>query len=111
VLKEARKEITNLKTKMTTEAEAHRARVKKNAAHGKAVGEQAQLDHKEQMVFWQNKCTRLETKKAQQLQQHKLALAKMVDTHKQHEVSLTCDLSPMSLCLNSGILSPLILVA
>ena len=96
VLKEARKESTNLKTKMTTETEAHRARAEKTAAHGKAVGEQAQLDHKEQLVFWQNKCTRLETKKAQLVQQHKLALAKMVETHKQHEVSLTSHiLSPL----------------
>jgi hypothetical protein len=82
VVREARKEIKKLKTKITTETEAHRDRSEKNAAHGKAVGDQVKVDHKEQLVFWQNKCTTMETKKAQQVQQQKLALANMVDIHK-----------------------------
>jgi hypothetical protein len=50
VVKEARKEIKKLKSKITTETEAHRDRCEKNAAHGKAVGDQVKVDHKEQLV-------------------------------------------------------------
>ncbi len=87
-VKQARKEIKKLKTKITTETEAHRDRAEKTAAQGKAVVNQANEDHKGQLDYWHKKCCTLETKKAEQVQQHKMALAKMVNTHKLQEVSL-----------------------
>ena len=77
-----------MKTKITTETEAHRDRAEKTAAQGKAVVNQANDDHKGQLDYWHKKCCTLETKKAEQVQQHKMALAKMVNTHKLQEVSL-----------------------
>ncbi len=88
VVKEARKEIKKLKTKNAIETEAHRERVEKTVAQGKAVRLEANQNHKEQLEYWGKKCSRLEEKKAQQGQQHKLALTKMVKKHQQHEVSL-----------------------
>jgi hypothetical protein len=77
---------------MTTETAVHRDRYEKTAALGKAGVYQTSLDHKGgQMEFWQNKCSTLETKKVEQVRQHKVALAKkMVDTHKQQDVSQIC---------------------
>jgi hypothetical protein len=48
---ETQKEIKKLKTKMTTETEAHRERSEKTAAQGKASVSQASEVHKEQMKF------------------------------------------------------------
>ena len=52
---EARKEIKKLKTKMTTETEAHRERSEKTAAQGKTFVSQASEEHKDQMKFVQDK--------------------------------------------------------
>ena len=87
VVKEARKEIQKLKTKITTETEAHRDRAEKTKAQGKAVVYQANEDHKGQLEYWHKKCCTLETKKAEQVEQHKMALSKMSNTHKLQEVS------------------------
>ena len=88
VVKEARKEIKKLKTKITTETEAHRDRAEKTKAQGKAVVYQANEDHKGHWENWHKKCCTLETKKAEQVEQHKMALSKMLNTHKLQEVSL-----------------------
>ena len=87
-VEEAHKQIKKLKTKITTETAAHRDRYEKKAAQGKAGVYQTSLDHKGHMDFWHKKCSALETKKAEQVRQHKVALAKMVDTIKQQDVSL-----------------------
>ena len=88
VVKEARKEIKKLKTKITTETEAHRDRAEKTKTQGKAVVYQCDEDHKGQLEYWHKKCCTLETKKAEQVEQHKMALSKMLNTHKLQEVSL-----------------------
>ena len=88
VVREARKEIKKLKTKNANETEAHRERVEKTAAQGKAVMLEDNHNHKEQLEYWGKKWSRLQSKMAQQGQQHKLALAKMVEKHQQHEVRL-----------------------
>ena len=81
-------EIKKLKTKITTETEAHRDRAEKTKAQGKADVYQANEDHKGQLEYWHKKCCTLETKKAEQVEQHKMALSKMSNTHKLQEVSL-----------------------
>jgi hypothetical protein len=90
-VEEAQKQIKKLKTKITTETAAHRDRYEKTAAQGKAGWYQTSLDHKGHMDFWRSKCSALETKKAEQVWQHKVALAKMIDTHKQQYVSVICN--------------------
>lgn len=88
VVAEARKEIKKLKTKMTTETEAHRERSEKKAAQGKALVSQAIELHKEQMEFLEDKWSASETKKAQQAREQKEGRANMVAAHKKQEASL-----------------------
>ncbi len=90
-VEEAQKQIKKLKTKITTETAAHRDRYEKTAAQGKAGVFQTSLDDKGHIEFWPNKCSALETKKAEKVRQHKVALAKMVDTHKQQYVRFICN--------------------
>jgi hypothetical protein len=85
---QVRKEIKKLKTKHAFETEAHRERVEKTAAQGKAVIVEANENHKERLEYWVHKWSTSEAKKADKGQEHKLALAKMVEKHQQHEVSL-----------------------
>ena len=84
----AQKQTKKLKTKITTETAAHRDRYEKTAAQGRAGVDQASLDHKGHIDFWHKKCSALEMKKAEQVRLHKVALGKMVNTHKQELVSL-----------------------
>ena len=86
----ARKEIKKLKTKMTTETEAHRERSEKTAAQGKACVLQASEVHKEQMKFLEDKWSAAETKKAQQAREQKVGRANMVAAHKKQEVGQAC---------------------
>ena len=88
VVREARKEIKKLKTKNSNETEAHRERVEKTAAQGKAVMLEDNQNHKEQLESRGKKWSRLQSKMGQQGQQHKVALGKMVEKHQQHEVRL-----------------------
>ena len=88
VLKEAHKEIKKLKTKNTMETEAHRERLEKTQEQGKALVSQANVNHNGDLEFWKKKWCRSETKMAQQRQEHKTALAKYLEKHQQHEVSL-----------------------
>jgi hypothetical protein len=114
VVNEVRKEIKKLKTKHAIETEAHRERVEKTAAQGKAVIVEANENHKERLEYWVKKWSTSEAKKADKGQEHKLALAKMVEKHQQHEVSFLClvfcfpfviSFSPFSfLCLLSSFL-------
>jgi len=87
VVNQVRKEIKKLKTKHAFETEAHRERVEKTAAQGKAVIVEANENHKERLEYWVHKWSTSEAKKADKVQEHKLALAKMVEKHEQHEVS------------------------
>ncbi len=70
VVKEAQHEIKKLKIKINKETEAHRDRYEKTAAQGNAALKQTQLEYKEQLEWWQNKCDNLQTKKAEQVQLH-----------------------------------------
>ena len=88
VVKEAQKEIKKLKTKNTMETEAHRQRLEKTQEQGEALVSEVQGHHKGDLEFWKNKLARLETKMAQQRQDHQQAVAKLVEKHQQHEVSL-----------------------
>jgi hypothetical protein len=88
VLKEAHKEIKKLKTKNTMETEAHRVRLEKTQEQGKALVSQANVNHNGDLEFWKKKWCRSATKMAQQRQEHKTALAKYLEKHQQHEVSL-----------------------
>ena len=56
---------------------------------GKALVSQANVHHKGDLEFWQNKCSRSETKMAQKREDHQMALAKLVEKQQQHEVSLS----------------------
>ena len=87
-MREARNEIKKLKSKNANETAAHRERVEKTAAQGKAVMLEDNQNHKEHLEYWGKKWSRLQSKMAQQGQQHKLALAKMVEKNQQHEVRL-----------------------
>ena len=88
VVKEAQKEIKKLKTKNTIETEAHRQRLEKTQEQGKALVSEVQGHHKGDLEFWKNKLAKLETKMAQQRQDNQQAVAKLVEKHQQHEVSL-----------------------
>jgi hypothetical protein len=89
IVREARNEIKKLKSKNANETAAHRERVEKTAAQGKAVMLEDNQNHKEHLEYWGKKWSRLQSKMAQQGQQHKLALAKMVEKNQQHEVRLS----------------------
>ncbi len=64
----------------------------KKQQHNAAL-KQTQLEYKEQLEWWLNKCDNLQTKKAEQVQLHKETLTKVMEKHKQHEVYLLFILS------------------